>query len=107
MCRGRHAPGAFTLTHVPGADHTKKGKKKDAMDKMAMDDNRMASDALPPATLSLTGSSVALSKHIGHKVSVTGSVAHETMGAMDKDAMGNATSTFTVKSLKMLGATCS
>jgi hypothetical protein len=101
------APGAFTLTHVAVTEHMKKDMKKDAMDKMPMDDGRMGHDAMAPATLSLAGSSVALSKHVGHKVSVTGSLTHETMGAMDKDAMGNGSSIFTVKSLKMLGATCS
>jgi len=99
-------PGAFTLTHVAVADHMKKSKK-DAMDKMPMEDGRMGHDSMAPTTLGLAGSSVTLSKHVGHKVAVTGSLAHETMGAMGKDAMGNATSTFAVKSLKMLAATCS
>ena len=66
-----------------------------------------ATKAMAPATLSLTGSSVDLSTHVGHKVSVTGSLAHEKMGAMDKGTMGQGTSAFTVKSLKMVAATCS
>ena len=107
VCRGRKRPGVFTLTHVAGVDRMQKSMKDDAMAKTAMDDGRMGHDAMPPAMLSLTGSSVVLSRHVGHKVSVTGWFAHERMNAMDKDAMGKSMSTFTIKSLKMVAATCS
>jgi hypothetical protein len=104
---GGSAPGAFTLTHVAAVDRMQKSMKEDAMGKTAMDEGRMGHDTMPPAMLSLMGSSVALRKHVGHKVSVTGWLAHEKMDAMDKDAMGKSMSTFTIKSLKMVAATCS
>ena len=97
------AAGTFTLTHVATADHMGKDMmKKDAMAKDVMNHESMA-----PTTLTLTGSSVDLSKHLGHQVSVTGSLAHEKIDAMEKDTMSKSTSTFTVKSLKMIAATCS
>lgn len=112
------AAGTFTLTHVATADHMGKDMmKKDAAAKDTMAQDTMAKDAMAkdgmshesmaPTTLTLTGSSVDLSKHVGHKVSVTGSLAHEKMDAMEKDTMSKSTSTFTVKSLKMIAATCS
>ena len=89
-------------------DHMSKGMmKKDAMIKGTMGKDGMSKDAMAPTTLTLMGSSVDLSQHLGHKVSVTGSLAHEEMDAMDKGTMGKATSAFTVKSLKMVAATCS
>jgi hypothetical protein len=81
--------------------------KKDAMIKGTMGKDGMSKDAMAPTTLTLMGSSVDLSQHLGHKVSATGSLAHEKMDAMDKGTMGKATSAFTVKSLKMVAATCS
>ena len=51
-------------------------------------------DAMAPTTMSLTSASVDLSKHLGHKVSVTGS--HD-----------KATAPFAVKTLKMVAASCS
>ena len=112
------AAGTFMLTHVAAADHMGKDmmKKdaiardamaKDTMAKDAMAKDRMSKDAMAPTTLTLTGSSVDLSKYLSHKVSITGSLAHEKMDAMDKGTMGKSTSTFTVKSLKMVAATCS
>ncbi|HEV3063441.1 MAG TPA: hypothetical protein VGY48_34680 [Vicinamibacterales bacterium] len=80
--------------------------KKDEMKKDTMSKDGMGKNAMAPATLSLMGSSVDLNAHVGHKVSVTGSLAHEKMGAMDKGTMGQAASAFTVKSLKMVAATC-
>ena len=55
---------------------------------------------------SLTSSSVDLSKHLGHKVTVTGSPAQGKMDAMGKDAMGKSGPVFTVASLKMVAASC-
>ncbi len=106
------AAGTFMLTHVSG-DHM----GKDAMKKDTMAKDGMGKDAMASANLTLTGSSVDLSKHVGHKVSITGSAAHGKMDAMGKDAMGKDTmakdgmtkdaSAFTVKSLKMIAASCS
>jgi pentapeptide MXKDX repeat protein len=112
------AAGTFMLTHVATADHMGKDMmKKGAMPKDSTAKNTMAKDGMPkdgmshesmaPTTLTLTGSSVDLSKHLGHKVSITGSLAHEKMDAMEKGTMGKSTPTFTVKSLKMVAATCS
>jgi pentapeptide MXKDX repeat protein len=107
------AAGTFMLTHVATADHMGKDMmKKDAMAKDNMAKDAMAKDGMShesmvPTTLTLTGSSVDLSKHLGHKVSITGSLAHEKMDSMEKGTMGTSTSTFTVKSLKMVAATCS
>ena len=58
----------------------------------------MAHDGMAPEPLALSaGSGVNLNKYVGHKVTVTGA---------DGDGM-NGMPTFTVKSLKMLGASCS
>lgn len=81
--------GTFTLK-LAADDHM----AKDAMKKDTMTKESMSKDAMAPATLRLTSSSVDLSKHLGHKVSVTGS--HD-----------KATSPFAVKSLKMVAASCS
>jgi pentapeptide MXKDX repeat protein len=106
-------PGSFTLTHLAAEDHMgKDAMKKDTMDKGTMKKDTMAKDsmsqdAMAPLVLSVMGSSVDLAKHLGHKVSVTGSPAHEKMDAMGKDTMGKGASAFTVKSLKMVAASCS
>ena len=84
------APGTFTLTHLSADDHM----AKDAMKKDTMTKESMSKGAMATPTLNLTSTSVDLSKHLGHKVSVTGS--HD-----------KATSPFTVKSLKMVAASCS
>jgi pentapeptide MXKDX repeat protein len=107
------AAGTFMLTHVATADHMgkdimkKDAMAKDTMTKDAMAKDRMSHESMAPTTLTLTGSSVDLSKHLGHKVSITGSLPHEKMEAMEKGTMGKSTSPFTVKSLKMVAATCS
>ena len=83
------APGTFTLTHLAADDHMgKNAMKKDTMM------SKQSMTGMAPTTLSLTSSSVDLSKHVGHRVSVTGS--HD-----------EATSPFAVKSLKMVAASCS
>ena len=102
------AADTFTLTHVASDDHMAKDMmKKDAMKKNSMANDGIAEKSMAPTTLTLTGSPVDLSKHLGHKVSVTGSLANEKMDAMDKSTMGKAPSAFTVKSLKMVAASCS
>src|SRR6266850_1252462 len=93
--------GTFTLTHVADDHMAKDAMKKDTMGKDTM-----------ATTLTLTSASVDLSKHLGHKVSVTGSAAHGKMDAMGKDTMAKDgmakdASAFTVKSLKMVAASCS
>jgi pentapeptide MXKDX repeat protein len=106
-------PGSFTLTHLAAEDHMgnaamkKDAMGKDTMKKDTMVKDSMSNDAMAPMALSVTGSSVDLGQHLGHTVSVTGSPAHGKMDAMGKDTMGKGASAFTVKSLKMVAASCS
>jgi hypothetical protein len=86
----------FTLTNVAADTMGKDAMKKDTMKK-----DTMTNDAIAPMSLMLASSSVDLKKHLGHKVSITGSAAHGEMDVMAKDAMA-----FTVKSLKMVSASC-
>ena len=85
------------------------------------DGDATAKERGKPETLLLSGSDVDMSKHVGHKVSVTGAdaaatLAIGTMGAFEivkptaastvaKDAKVPAG--FTVRSLKMISASCS
>jgi hypothetical protein len=96
------APKSFMLTHL-AADHH---MGQDAMKKDAMAKDGMSKDAMAPTMWSLASSSVDLSKHLGHKVTVTGSPAQGKMDAMGKDAMGKSAPVFTVTSLKMVAASC-
>ena len=103
--------GTFTLTHVADDHMAKDAMKKDTMKKDTMKNDAMGKDTMA-TTLTLTSASVDLSKHLGHKVSVTGSAAHGKMDAMGKDTMAKDgmakdASAFTVKSLKMVAASCS
>jgi pentapeptide MXKDX repeat protein len=106
-------PGSFTLTHLAAEDHMgnaamkKEAMGKDMMKKDTMVKDTISNDAMAPMALSVTGSSVDLGKHLGHTVSVTGSPAHGKMDSMGKDIMGKGASAFTVKSLKMVAASCS
>src|SRR5262245_53050323 len=88
-CLQSSQTGSYTLTHSTIADAKKSMKKADAM----------AHDAMAPASLALTtgAPSLDLSKHVGHKVTVTGT---------DGDSM-NGMATFKVKALKMVGGSCS
>src|SRR5260221_7223467 len=56
------AAGTFMLTHVADDHMGKDAMKKDAM----------KNDAMKKDTMALTSASVDLGKHLGHKVSVTG-----------------------------------
>ena len=106
------APSSFTLTHLAADDHMgKDAMKKDTMKKDTMKNDTMAKDgmsqdAMAPPTWSLASSSVDLSKHLGHKVTVTGSPAQGKMDAMGKDTMGKSAPVFTVTALKMVAASC-
>jgi pentapeptide MXKDX repeat protein len=111
------APSSFTLTHLAVDDHMGKDAmkkdtmKKDTMKKDMIAKDGMSQDAMAPPTWSLASSSVDLSKHLGHKVTVTGSPAHGKMDAMGKDtmgkdAMGKSAPVFTVTALKMVAASC-
>jgi hypothetical protein len=80
--------GRYSLTHVKSAD---------AMKTDPMKGDAMMKDSMAPESLGLSSSAVDLSRHVGHKVSVTGAEG-DTMGGMV---------TFTVKSLKMVAKSCS
>jgi pentapeptide MXKDX repeat protein len=106
------AAGTFTLTHIAADAMGKDAMKKDTMKKDTMATDTMGKDAMAPESLALASSSVDLSKHLGHKVAITGSSAHSKMDAMGKDTMAKDgmakdASVFTVKSLKMVSASCS
>jgi hypothetical protein len=85
--------GTFTLTHASADDH---------MGKDAMKNDAMKNDAMKNDALIVSSKSVDLSKHVGHKVTVTGSSAADKMDATAKSMSG-----FTVKSLKMVSTSCS
>jgi pentapeptide MXKDX repeat protein len=101
------APSSFMLTHLAADDHMgKDAMKQDTMKKDTMTKDSMSRDAMAPSTWALASSSVDLSKHLGHTVTVTGSPAQGKMDGMGKDAMGKGVPTFTVTSLKMVAASC-
>ena len=93
--------GTYSLTHSMIAETMKSMKKGDSTMKgdPMMKNDAMAHDGMAPASLALSAAapSVNLSKHVGHKVTVTGTVG---------DSM-NGIATFKVKSIKMIGASCS
>ena len=60
-----------------------------------------AKAATRPVSLALSGSDVDVGKHVGHKVSVTG------WDITAKETVGKVPGVFTVKSLKMISASCS
>ena len=100
--------GAYLLTHV-GDDHQTM-MHDDAMMKsdlaMAKKDGPLASsemhgDHMMPRAVALTGRSD-LRKHVGQKVTVTGSLSHGMSEAMPDDR-----DTLTVASLKVVAKSCS
>jgi hypothetical protein len=96
-CIERSPDGGFTLGHAMASSATtKESMARDAMAKDSMAHDSMMKDAMA-STLGLASTSVDLAKHVGHKVTVKG-VAGDTMGGM---------ATFNVKSIKMVGASCS
>ena len=100
------AAGTFTLTHAErmGADSMMKDSMmKDSMVKGSMKPDSMKPDAMAKETgVTLVSPSVDLSEHVGHQVEVTGASS-----SMSKNAAGMATSTFTVKMLKVVASSCS
>jgi hypothetical protein len=106
-CIERSPDGGFTLGHAMASSATtkksmtgdsmaKESMAKDAMPKDSPAHDSMMKDAMA-STLGLASTSVDLAKHVGHKVTVKG-VAGDTMGGM---------ATFNVKSIKMVGVSCS
>jgi len=100
--------GTFMLTHVGddhmGAMHDDTMKKKDdsimkKAEPMAVDDMHM--HAMAPDAFILVGKSE-LKKHVGQKVSVTGSLSNASMDSTRTDL-----GTLTVSALKVVGKSCS
>lgn len=113
-CLERSQDGAFTLAHAMASDTTdkasmmkksttkksmpKESNMHDTMAKDAMAHDSMAKDSMAMApALRLSSTSADLSKHVGHKLKVKG-VAGDTMDGM---------TSFVVKSIKMVGSSCS
>ena len=107
-CIERSPDGAFTLGHAMASSTTTKksmaagdSMAKDSMAKDATAKDSMAHDSMMKdamaSTLGLASTSVDLAKYVGHKVTVKG-VASDTMGGL---------ATFNVKSIKMVGSSCS
>lgn len=113
--------GAFLLTKIDSVHSMRDDKTMKHHDDMAMkhDDMAMKSDAaktmqheqapmadekmdaMSAKSFALAGSTN-LSKHIGQKVSVTGSLSDGSMGTMRQDL-----STLTIKTLKVIAKSCS
>ena len=114
-CLAKSDTGVFSLTHAADA-MTKDAMSEHAMGKDTMGKETMGKDAMAKGTtakdsmmknsmagdsmamaLELSSKRVDLSKHVGHKVSITGT---------DGEGMSGK-ATFTVKSLKMIAGSCS
>ena len=113
--------GAFLLTRIDSVDSMHDDKTMKHHDDMAMKHDDMAMkgdaaktmaheqapvadekmDAMSAKSFALAGSTN-LSKHIGQRVSVTGSLSDGAMGTMRRDL-----STLTIKTLKVIGKSCS
>ena len=106
--------GAFLLTKVAVPEsmhgdmamkhHDDRAMKSDAAKMMNRDQTPMADDkmdTMPSQSFTLAGSAN-LSKHVGHKVSVTGSLSDGPIGTMRQDG-----STLTIKTLKVIAKSCS
>jgi len=99
--------GSYLLTH-PTEDHHLGMGHDDTMKKdpaLAMKDESASSgmhgDHMMPSSLVLAGHS-GLKKHVGQRVTVTGSVSKGSMDGDMKDELG----TLTVGSLKVVGKAC-
>jgi hypothetical protein len=92
---------AFLLTKVEGTGSMDGDMAMKHHDDMAMkhDDTAMKGDAAESFVLA---GSTDLGKHVGEKVSVTGSLTDGSMGTMSLDL-----STLTIKTLKVIAKSCS
>ena len=99
-------PRTYVLTHVAAAnDHMGK-------DAMAKDSMGMSKSAMSPTTLVISSKVVDLSKQVGRKVTVSGSMPAK-MDSMGKDSMGKDSMgtdaqgpAFTIKTLKVVSSSC-
>jgi hypothetical protein len=99
--------GKFTLAHaVAATDAMGANSMKEASTKKEMAMDTMKKDSMMSTTLTLSSTAVDLSKHVGQKVSVTGSAAPK-MAPMDKGTMAKEPAAFNVKSLRTVSGSCS
>lgn len=100
--------GSFTLTHaMADKGMSKDAMSKDGMGKDAMKKDTMGKDAMAPTSLAISSTAVDLSKHVGHKVAVTGGMDMAKPDAMARPSeMDTKMPAFSVKSIKMIAATC-
>ena len=99
--------GQFTLAHaVAATDAMGANSMKESSTKKEMAMDTMKKDSMMSTTLTLSSTAVDLGKHVGQKVSVTGSVATK-MATMDKGSMAKEPAAFTVKSLRTVSRSCS
>jgi hypothetical protein len=105
-CIETAGPGKFTLAHAIATDAMGASMMKEPSTKGEMAVDTMKKDSMMSTTLTLSSTAVDLSKHVGQKVSVTGSAAPK-MTPMDKGAMATEPAAFTVKSLRTVSGTCS
>lgn len=99
--------GKFTLAHAVAetGSMAAESTKEPAMKKNEKAMDTMKKDGMMSTTLALSSTAVDLSKHVGHKVSVTGSLAPK-MASMGKGATEIEPAAFTVKSLKTVSESC-
>jgi hypothetical protein len=98
--------GKYTLAHaveVTEAMGASSMKEPSTKKEMAMD--TMKKDSMMSTTVTLSSTAVDLSKHVGQKVSVTGSAAPK-MAPMDKGTMAKEPAAFTVKLLRTVSGSC-
>lgn len=100
--------GKFTLAHAAVAPTGDMGanSRKEPSTKNGMAMDTMKKDSMMSTTLTLSSTVVDLSKHVGQKVSVTGSMAPK-MAPMDKGTMAKESAAFSVKSLTTVSGSCS
>ena len=92
-------PGSTPGTFVLGGAHR---MMKNAMPDGTNAGDHMTQDTMAMTMLPLMAKSIDLSKHVGRKVSVTGSSQSSGKATMGKDE-----STLTVKTLRVVAASCS
>jgi hypothetical protein len=99
--------GKFTLAHAAAAtDAMGANSMKEPSTKNDMATDTMKKHSMMSTTLTLSSTAVDLSRHVGQKVSVTGSLAPK-MAPMAKGAMAKEPAAFTVKSLRTVSGSCS
>jgi hypothetical protein len=106
-CIEAAGPGKFTLAHaIAATDAMGANSMKEPSTKREMAVDTMKKDSMMSTTLTLSSTAVDLSKHVGQKVSVTGSPAPK-MTPMDQGKMATEPAAFTVKSLRTVSGSCS